>query len=272
MVSRAAVERFFAALVNEIRDEHSEYLEHSFTVAEIYQKLVPYRTHRDAVGVEINADYEDVLLRLLAGEGDFLVLESEPARRRIREELAARNPNTGIYREYAAVGVRLNSDLVPAVTGDDARKATNGKQSSSSSAQSSFEELELAPPSREAQHGGGVHLEASAADPEEPVGPSGAPSSPSARQRAGGDHGQGPAPADAGANRDAGPGADRGTGEPEIELQQCPDCKADLPDRDSLRFCPFCGTNVYTAPCGHCGEELERSWRFCLACGIDSRT
>ena len=102
------LDRFFDALVGEIRESRPAYLQSSFTVAEIYQNLVPYRTHRDIIGAEINGDYEDALLRLLAGEGEFLELESEAARKRIQDELRSSNPNTTIYREFAAAEVRLH--------------------------------------------------------------------------------------------------------------------------------------------------------------------
>ena len=108
-----AIAGFHRALVEEILRTRPHYLREPFTVAEIYQNLVPYRTHRDRIGVEMNGDYEDALLRLLAGEGDYLVLESEHARREIREELESPNPNTGLYREYAAVDVRLNPLRMP---------------------------------------------------------------------------------------------------------------------------------------------------------------
>lgn len=102
------LDRFFDALVREIRKSRPGDLQSSFTVAEIYQNLVPYRTHRDIIGVEINGDYEDALLRLLAGEGEFLEMESQAARKRIQEELRSSNPNTTIYREFAAAEVRLH--------------------------------------------------------------------------------------------------------------------------------------------------------------------
>ena len=105
--------RFHRALVEEILRTRPVYLSEPFTVAEIYQNLVPYRTHRDRIGVEMNGDYEDVLLRLLAGEGEYLLLESDHARRKIEDELRSLNPNTGLYREYAAADVRLNPIRVP---------------------------------------------------------------------------------------------------------------------------------------------------------------
>ncbi len=102
--------RFHGILVDEIREQRPDYLSGPFTVAEIYQNLIPYGSHRDRIGVEMNGDYEDALLRLLAGEGGYLILESAPALQSLRQELESANPNTGLYREYAAADVRLNPD------------------------------------------------------------------------------------------------------------------------------------------------------------------
>lgn len=115
---REMVDRFHRVLVREIRSSAPRYLREPFTVAEIYQHLVPYRSHRDAIGVEMNADYEDALLRFLAGQGGYARLESEAAVRKIRKELESQNPDTGLYREYAAVEVRLNPEHLP---GDGSR-------------------------------------------------------------------------------------------------------------------------------------------------------
>ncbi len=106
-VSQDVLTSFHRVLVEEIRNKRPEYLKGPFTVAEIYQDLVPYPTHRDRIGVEMNGDYEDALIRLLAGEGGYLTLESEHALKQLRSELQSKNPNTGVYREYAAVDVRL---------------------------------------------------------------------------------------------------------------------------------------------------------------------
>ncbi len=131
---RRLLDRFHRALVEEIRASHPEYLDSTFTVAEIYQNLVPYRTHRDAIGVEMNGDYEDALVRLLAGEGDFLLLESEPARRRIEAELRTSNPNTTVYREFAAAPVRLNPARVGAGAAEPVEPPRSSGRAGSASA------------------------------------------------------------------------------------------------------------------------------------------
>lgn len=107
--------RLFDALVREIRTRWPEYLHARFTVAEIYQNLIPWRsTHRDTMDIATSGDYEQALLRLLAGEGDYLALESQAARDEIQAELESRFPNAGLYRDFAAVGVRLNPSRLPA--------------------------------------------------------------------------------------------------------------------------------------------------------------
>ena len=113
MIPEQLVDQLHRVLVDEIRVRRPEYLRAPFTVAEIYQELVPYRTHRDRIGASMNGDYEHALLRLLAGEGDYLRIESEPARKRMAEELGSSNPNTGLFREFAALDVRLNPALIP---------------------------------------------------------------------------------------------------------------------------------------------------------------
>ncbi|MGE0160422.1 MAG: zinc ribbon domain-containing protein [Gemmatimonadales bacterium] len=211
--SNHVLERFHQTLLEEIQTHRPEYLTGPFTVAEIYQNLVPYGSHRDRIGVSMNGDYEDALLRLLAGEGGFLILDSEPALRDLREELRTPNPNTGLYREYAAVDVRLNQ---------------------------SFVDLSVL----------GMDLGGSAPTTDEVPQPT----------ASGGDMGIVPA------------GVDVFEGEGDAAApagHACPWCRAELPARANLNFCPFCGTDLKVVPCGKCGEELEPSWRFCIACGTE---
>lgn len=221
----ATLERFHEVLVHEIRERQPEYLTAPFTVAEIYQQLVPYASHRDRLGVEINGDYEDALLRLLAGQGDYLRIESDHARERMQDELRSNNPDTSLYREFAALDVRLNPERL----GSTPRAAV-----AAPSISVQLQADELAP---EAPHAG------------EPVIT--------------------PPPADGGGQThdEVDMNAPDSPGE---RPTTCSWCRADLPNREHLNYCPFCGTDVTLVPCESCGEALEPTWRFCIACGTEA--
>jgi hypothetical protein len=279
-LDRDILSRFHQVLVDEIRQLSPEYLSGEFTVAEIYQKLVPYGAHRDRIGVEMNGDYEDALLRLLAGEGDYLAIQSEPARQRIRRELESSNPNSGIYREFAAVGVRLNVDRIPPPTsssetigdsegsGESRRKPPALSLDTPSASPAGPHLFELAdPPSggdaktleRKEGRTPGLTPAGSAPAGSVPAGPT-----PEARTSAAG-----------GSASASGPRREKvvqqGKGSPAegkvVSPEECPGCDRDLPARANLRFCPFCGVNVLERGCPGCGEPLEWEWAFCVSCG-----
>ena len=273
------LERFHRVLVEEVRAHRPDALERPFTVAEIYQNLVPYGTHRDRIGVAMNGDYEHALLRLLAGEGGYLLLESEHAVSELRRELDSPNPNTGLYREFAALDVRLDPGRAGAVQGGgaegegEAAERGDAEGREGGSAHAAAVDVDVL-----ARVAGEPDADADAdpeADPMEAAGLQ-ATLAEEAAQASGAE--EGPAsfwstPADGVA---AGPGplappqpadaTDEGSGgEPGPDT--CLWCRAQLPDRPNLNFCPFCGTDVRLVPCPACGEELQPGWRFCIACG-----
>lgn len=101
----AVVDRLYRCLVEAINQTRSEGLDSPVTVAEIYQDLVPYRAVRSVLQVELNADYEHALLKLLAGENGYARLEPEDAQEELRRELRSSNPNLGLFRKFAACDV-----------------------------------------------------------------------------------------------------------------------------------------------------------------------
>ncbi len=100
--------RFHQTLVRQLTSRDEWDLSAPLTVAEIYRDLVPPPIQPGWPDSGDGADYEQVLLRLLSGEGDYLRMESEEASERIREELFASDPDMGIYRDFARAWVRLN--------------------------------------------------------------------------------------------------------------------------------------------------------------------
>jgi hypothetical protein len=101
----AVVDRLHRCLVEAIVQTRPDGLNRPVTVAEIYQDLAPYRTVRSMLQVELNADYEHALLRLLAGENGYTRLEPEDAQEELRRELRSPDPNLGLFRKFAACDV-----------------------------------------------------------------------------------------------------------------------------------------------------------------------
>jgi hypothetical protein len=275
------LDNFFSALLAEIRTRKPDYLRESFTVAEIYQNLVPYRTHRDTIGVEMNADYEDALLRLLAGEGDLLVLESDTARGEIAEELRSSNPNTLMYRDYAAAMVRLNPALAvdPRDVMDVEDTVAIEALAPTGPSRSSDEEEVLpaathAPAGEEKDNGKTIQfpnpdVSSATEDGPEDAGEGGEGEEDTLADLVG----TSPEADVASEGRSRTPVADipvRKVEDLDRETEggtQCRSCKGDLPGRTVLNFCPLCGSDLRIVPCPSCGEELEPEWRFCVVCG-----
>jgi len=260
------LERFHRALIEEIQTQRPEYLTGPFTVAEIYQNLVPYGSHRDRIGVEMNADYEDALLRLLAGEGGFLLLDSEPALRDIRAELKMANPNTGVFREFAAVDVRLNRsrlDLAPREVDEISDLAEERREdlpavplNQLAPVPASSEELGIVPPGVDifaGRNGPSVVDDAEVeteTEPEDAV-----------------DEDQEQVAVPAGGLQPEFVEPERAEGPEARGGDPCQWCRAELPRREKLNYCPFCGTDLTLFPCPSCGDEVESGWRFCVSCG-----
>lgn len=101
------LDRLYWRLVEVLRREGPEIAGRTVTVAEIYQRLVPYRLHRSELGLAELAEYEHALLRLLSGERGYVRLDLAQVQEEFARELRAPNPILGLYRDYAAVGVQF---------------------------------------------------------------------------------------------------------------------------------------------------------------------
>ena len=234
------VNRLYRCLAAELR-RRGHAAEEPVKVSDLYQELVPYRAVRSELGVELNADYEHALLRLLSGEGDLLRLEPEQARDELRREVEASYPFVGLFRKFSA------SDVW--VTPADA-EASGPAQ---------------APPPLEVGTGG-----AAAHAPPPASGP--APVRIAAETDGAGPFGGrrgGPLPARAPApvhlhREDA-------HADPSDRLthagSDCVFCGEDLPAGRRIRFCPHCGGDQRLRPCVRCDAVLEREWRYCISCG-----
>lgn len=225
------VTRLYRALVRELRRrEHPA--NRPVTVADVYQTLVPYAAVRSTLGVELNADYEHALLRLLSGERDLVRLEPETAREALQREVNTPYPFVGLYRNFSSSPVWIAMPE-PAERQERDDESTGVVRLTSGGPERAPEE---AP----------VRLHRS--EPTESVEPAPEPEPE-------------PVTATAGAGPEA---VSTPTGE---SLPGCTFCAAELPQGRRVRFCPHCGGDQRLQPCPRCDSVLERSWRYCINCG-----
>ena len=79
-----------------------------FPAAEVYERLVPYRSNRSTLKVATHQDYEMAVLRLLAGERGYASLEPTEVREALEREAAEKNPDTGLFRQFPDALLSLN--------------------------------------------------------------------------------------------------------------------------------------------------------------------
>ncbi len=109
------LERLFRGLVQVIRETNPDRLNASFQVSELYQSILPYRSHRSRLGFDSSEDYDMAVLRLLAGQRDYVSVEPAEVMEQLALEAESINPTAGLYREFAAARVRLNTAALGAL-------------------------------------------------------------------------------------------------------------------------------------------------------------
>jgi len=121
-----SLDRLFSRLVTTLARESPERAAGPVTISEIYQRLVPYRAVRGDLDFSELPQYEHALLRLLAGERGYASIDVGGVQEEFAQELRAPNPILGVYRDYAAVTVRLHptSHAAPAAGGEAASAAS----------------------------------------------------------------------------------------------------------------------------------------------------
>jgi hypothetical protein len=105
------LDRLVRRLVQNVRNSYPQYLSQPVEVSELYQTLIPYRHNRTELEIETNQDYEAALCQLLSGERGYATGDSA-MQDAMRKELSSPNPNTAVFRDFAAARVTLTSEAV----------------------------------------------------------------------------------------------------------------------------------------------------------------
>ena len=104
------LERFFRRLVANLAGSDPARLHQPIPLEDIHESIVPYRSNRRALLLETSEDYELILLRLCAGEGNLVRTEPEEARARFAEEAASSNPDLGVLHQFDHVLISIRSE------------------------------------------------------------------------------------------------------------------------------------------------------------------
>src|SRR5213080_205543 len=102
------LDRLFERLVSVLADDAPGRLAVPFPAAEVYERLVPYRSNRSSLKVATHQDYEMAVLRLLAGERGYASLEPTEVREALEREAGEKNPDTGLFRQFPDALLSLN--------------------------------------------------------------------------------------------------------------------------------------------------------------------
>jgi hypothetical protein len=100
------LDRLFELLVSALARETRVAV--PFPAAEIWERLVPYRSNRPRLNVATHQDYEMAVLRLLAGERNYVQLEPETVREAMQREIAGVNPDPAFFRSFPDAQVMVN--------------------------------------------------------------------------------------------------------------------------------------------------------------------
>lgn len=223
------VERFFRRLVSNLAASNPARLQTPLLLDDITGSILPYRAHRRVLELDTVEDYEAVLLRLCAGEGDLVWTEPEDARKRFIAESRSNNPD--LTALYAFENVYLNFRPEPLLwaLAPDPRS-------------------DYAPPAPEAPL---PEPEPPAPEAEEPVLVLGAAQLEMPPR---------PEESDAGLAEELPETA-------ESPRPTCLYCGGSLPTNRTVNFCPHCGQSQTQILCPECRSEVEPGWRHCVNCG-----
>jgi predicted RNA-binding Zn-ribbon protein involved in translation (DUF1610 family) len=197
-------------------------------VAALRETVLPYRTHRRALGIDSVEDYETILLRLISGERGYVKTLPAQAAERCRKELANSNPDLGVLDEVGAATVQITS-MAAAQIVDGRDDGTTGRREDAQADETDKPKAPVKaerPPKKQPQ---------STPQSESPVSSERSASSASSAS-------------------------------PAVAVT-CPSCHKTAPTGRQVVFCPWCGERLIPFTCSRCNTELDSEWKHCITCG-----
>lgn len=238
----------FRLLVRALSAQQPPRIHQPIAINELLDSILPYRLVRRELGVDSAEDYETLLLRLCAGEGDFV--QADPATQAVLlAELDKPLADLALLRVYGDTHIVVRTD--PLLTALDVRP-----------------EERYAPP--------GARTSPPPEAPEAAEVETDEASAPVAdRLDNGADDAWLPDPvfeANASVITPRAPDVPDAPPAPADKTQvRCPFCGGLLPPRMMINFCPHCGMAQDVGTCRSCGADMDVGWRYCVSCGEDAQ-
>lgn len=229
------LEPLFRLLVRTLSERQPARVHQPISINELMDSILPYRLVRRELSVDSAEDYETLLLRLCAGEGDFV--QAEPATQAALDaELKKPLADLALLRVYGDTHLVLRTDPLLTAMDDrpEERYAPPGSRTSPPPEAPEAAEQEEGPddawlpdPVFEAN--------ASVVTPRVPDVPDVPPAAADKTQ------------------------------------VRCPFCGGLLPPRMAINFCPHCGMGQDVGSCRACGADMDVGWRYCVSCGEEAQ-
>ncbi len=226
------LDRLFERLVRVLASDAPGRLAVPFPAAEVYERLVPYRSNRSTLRVATHQDYEMAVLRLLAGERGYVSLEPTEVQQALQREAGEQNPDTGLFRQFPDAILSLNRLAAERFLRGDRVYAPTPPPPTASAAASATS----------------TRPRVEAGEPEEEVEEDG--------------------PEESAASRATSSASPFELAEQTETPRQCPYCGETVPANRKVNFCPQCGQPPSgELRCPACGSEVDVGWRYCVGCG-----
>jgi len=236
------LDRLFECLVEALSQDAR--LAVPFPAADLYERLVPYRSNRSRLKVATHQDYEMTVLRLLAGERGLVQLDPPDVREGMQREVTATNPDPSFFRNFPEARVMINRFAAERVLRGDAAgytPPTAVREQEAESERDGVEEEEEEPISWTSENSipPVMFSTADRADVEDAPG-----FEPNA------------------------PAFELADAEDAVPPRPCPYCGGSLPANRKVNFCPHCGQPPSgELKCPACGSEVDVGWAYCIGCG-----
>jgi hypothetical protein len=238
-----SLDPLFRLLVRTLSEQEPPRIHQPIAINELMDALLPYRLVRRELGVDSAEDYETLLLRLCAGEGEFI--QADPAAQAaLLAELQKPIPDLAFLRVYGDTHLVLRTDplrsalelhpekrYAPPVAADEADEILDEMGADAPGEP----QQEPARPDDAWVPDPVFEANASAVTPLEPQVPAVPPAALDRTQA------------------------------------RCPFCGGLLPPRMAINFCPHCGMGQDVGTCRACGADMDVGWRYCVSCGEEAQ-